>query len=100
MTKSGVLQRRKATRTLPDAPIEPAPERRASGPRLIDSGWRHWIAESKLRQCPHDPMLSAMRNAGPDPAECALAIERMEHDPAFLAAQKMQQLQRRLESVL
>ncbi|MBC7735196.1 MAG: hypothetical protein H7306_25440 [Bacteriovorax sp.] len=45
-------------------------------------------------------MLSAMRNAGPDPAECALAIERMEHDPAFLAAQKMQQLQRRLESVL
>ena len=41
-----------------------------------------------------------MRGAGLDQAECALAIERMEHDPAFLAARKMQQLQRKLESVL
>lgn len=45
-------------------------------------------------------MLVTMRNAGLDPTECRLAIERMEHEPAFLAALKMQQLHRKLESVL
>jgi hypothetical protein len=45
-------------------------------------------------------MLVTMTSAGLDPAECETAIRRMEHDPVFLAARKMQQLQRKLESVL
>ena len=85
---------------MPATPIKPAPKPRASEPQPIDAGWRQWIAENRLRHCTPESMLLTMRNAGLDPAECALAIERMEHDPAFLAARKMQQLQRKLESVL
>lgn len=41
-----------------------------------------------------------MTNAGLDRAECTPAIRRMENEPASLAARKMQQLQRKLESML
>jgi hypothetical protein len=45
-------------------------------------------------------MLATMRNAGLDPTECALAIERRKHEPAFLAALAIRQRRRKLESVL
>lgn len=67
---------------------------------LVDDGWRQWIAENKLRGCTHDSMLATMTGAGLDRRECEIAMQRMERDPAFLAARKHQQLQRKLESVL
>jgi hypothetical protein len=45
-------------------------------------------------------MQLTMAANGLDPAECAAAISAMESDPAYLAALKHQQLQRKLESVL
>ena len=83
--------------------IPPAPRPRALGDipfKPLDAGWRQWIAENRLRHCTPESMLVTMGNAGLDPAECAPAIRRMESDPAFLAARKMQQLQRKLESVM
>ena len=83
-----------------DKSIQPAPRPRRVDTRPIDAGWRQWIAENRLRNCTPESMLVTMQNAGLDPADCVLAIQRMEQDPAFLAARKMQQLQRKLESVL
>ena len=83
--------------------IPPAPRPRSIGAvtfKPLDAGWQQWIAENRLRHCTPESMLLTMTNAGLDPAECAPAIRRMEQDPAFLAARKMQQLQRKLESVL
>jgi Cupin-like domain len=84
-------------------PIPPAPRPRDIGVvpfKPLDAGWQQWIAENRLRNCTPESMLATMTGAGLDPAECAQAIRRMEQDPAFLAARKMQQLQRKLESVL
>ncbi|MEO8807509.1 MAG: cupin-like domain-containing protein, partial [Burkholderiaceae bacterium] len=81
-------------------PIQPAPRPRAVAFKPLDAGWQQWIAENRLRNCTPESMLATMTSAGLDPAECAPAIQRMELDPAFLAARKMQQLQRKLESVL
>ena len=86
-------------KTIPPAP-RPRAIGRASTFKPLDAGWQQWIAENRLRNCTPESMLVTMTNAGLDPAECAPAIRRMEHDPAFLAARKIQQLQRKLESVL
>ena len=78
--------------------IPPAPRPRSIGAvtfKPLDAGWQQWIAENRLRHCTPESMLLTMTNAGLDPAECAPAIRRMEQDPAFLAARKMQQLQRK-----
>ena len=83
-----------------DVPTEPAPRPHPAEYRTLDAGWQQWIAENRLRNCTPESMLVTMTNAGLDPAACTTAIRRMEHDPAFLAARKMQQLQRKLESVL
>ena len=81
-------------------PIQPAPRPRAVAFKPIDAGWQQWIAENRLRNCTPESMLLTMTDAGLDPTECSPAIQRVEQDPAFLAARKMQQLQRKLESVL
>ena len=44
-------------------------------------------------------MVTTMASSGLDPRECRQAIARMEVDPAFRAARRMQQVQRKLESV-
>jgi ribosomal protein L16 Arg81 hydroxylase len=59
-----------------------------------------WIAENRLRHCTPASMADTMAAAGLDRAECEQAIAAMENNPAFLAARKIQQLQRKLESVL
>jgi cupin-like protein len=76
----------------------PAPRPQAAP--TIDANWRQWIAENRLRQCTPQSMLATMTAAGLDPAACQRAIAAMESDPAYLAALKHQQLQRKLESVL
>jgi len=76
----------------------PAPRPQATP--TIDANWRQWIAENRLRQCTPQSMLATMTAAGLDPAACQRAIAAMESDPAYLAALKHQQLQRKLESVL
>jgi Cupin-like domain len=81
-------------------PLQPAPRPRAIEFKPLDAGWQQWIAENRLRNCTPESMLQTMTGAGLDPTECAPAIQRMESDPAFLAARKLQQLQRKLESVL
>ncbi len=82
-------------------PAAPRPlDNPTSGFRPLDSGWRQWIAENRLRQCTPESMRVTMVQAGLDPVECAAAIQAMESDPAFLAARKFQQLQTKLESVM
>jgi len=80
--------------------LPPAPRPRAVPRAAIDDGWRQWIAENRLRNCTPQSMLATMTAAGLDPQASAAAIARMESDPAFLAARRFQQLQRKLESVL
>ena len=66
----------------------------------IDAAWQQWIAENRLRGCTPESMVQTMTAAGLDRAESQRAIPHMEQDPAFLAARRIQQLQRKLESVL
>jgi len=81
-------------------PIRPAPQPRAAAPRSIDAEWLQWIAENRLRECAPATMLATMTQAGLDPAASEHAIRAMEHNPVFLAARKVQQLQKKLESVV
>lgn len=76
----------------------PAPRPTESDP--IDAGWRQWVAENRLRNCTPESMLATMTAAGLDRQASERAIAAIEGDPAFLAARKHQQLQRKLESVL
>jgi Cupin-like domain len=78
---------------------EPAPQPTKSF-KPIDAEWRQWIAENRLRQCTPESMVATMAASGLDPTQCAQAIAAMELDPAYRAALKHQQLQRKLESVL
>ncbi|HSW22711.1 MAG TPA: cupin-like domain-containing protein [Burkholderiaceae bacterium] len=77
---------------------QPAPRPTAGKP--VDADWRQWIAENRLRNCTPESMLGTMVASGLDSALSAAAIAAMEQDPAYLAALKHQQLQRKLESVL
>jgi hypothetical protein len=76
----------------------PAPKPAAT--KAIDAGWRQWIAENRLRNCTPESMADTMARSGLDRAASVRAIAAMETDPAYLAALKHQQLQRKLESVL
>jgi Cupin-like domain len=77
---------------------QPAPRPTAGKP--VDAEWRQWIAENRLRNCTPQSMLRTMVASGLDSGLSAAAIAAMEQDPAYLAALKHQQLQRKLESVL
>ncbi len=79
--------------------MQPAPRPGEAARAAIDDGWRQWIAENLLRDCTPASMVQTMAQAGLDPAQSALAIERMQTDPALRAARRMQQVQRKLESV-
>jgi hypothetical protein len=78
---------------------DPAPQPTNSF-KPVDTEWRQWIAENRLRQCTQESMVATMAASGLDPAECAQAIAAIELDPAYRAALKHQQLLRKLESVL
>jgi Cupin-like domain len=80
--------------TIPAAP-RPLPTTAA-----IDAGWQQWIAENRLRNCTPASMVRTMVDAGLDAQASAIAIAQMDNEPAFLAARRFQQLQRKLESVL
>lgn len=80
--------------------LTPAPRPRDPSYKPLDAGWRQWIAENRLRDCTPDSMLATMVGAGLDPHESRAAIAHMEHDPAFLAARRMLQVQRKYESVM
>jgi len=82
-----------------DHPITPASRPRQASYTPLSDDWRQWIAENRLRDCTPDSMLATMTAAGLDPEESRSAIVRMENDPAFRAARRMQQVQRKLESV-
>ena len=81
-------------------PMPQAPHPRAVEARPPDAGWLQWIAENRLRQCTPESMLVTMTQAGLDPVASERAIREMEHNPVFLAARKMQQIQTKLESVV
>lgn len=83
------------------ASIKPAPRPNPTDPtRALDAEWLQWIAENRLRDCTPESMLVTMTQAGLDRTECELAIRALEGDPVYLAARKVQQLQRKLESVV
>ncbi len=69
-------------------------------PAALDAGWRQWVAEQRLRNCTPESMLVTMTGAGLHPAVARRAILDIESDPVFLAARRMQQLHRKLESVV
>jgi len=72
----------------PPAPVAP------------DDRWLQWIAENLLRGCTAESMLDAMTASGLSREKSAAAMRSMEQNPAFLAAKKWQQIQRKYESVL
>jgi len=82
------------------APLRPAPRPQPIAPRALDAGWLQWIAENRLRECTPASMLETMVQAGLDRTECHDAIRAMEANPVFLAARKVQQLQKKLDSVV
>jgi hypothetical protein len=89
--------------TVQETPIRPAPQPRdaAPGPRKqIDADWLFWIAENRLRDCTVDTMLTTMTGAGLDRDESRGAIRTIEQSAGFVAARKLQQLHRKLESVV
>jgi len=65
----------------------------------LTDDWRQWIAENRLRDCTPESMLQTMAAAGLDPDVAQSALAQMETDPAFHAARRMQQVQRKMESV-
>lgn len=76
-----------------------APRPLTSG-KPVDEGWLQWVAENRLRNCTPESMLVTMVKAGLDPLSSAKAITKIETDPGYLAARKLQQLQYKLESVM
>ena len=94
--RSTTIRSNPATKML----LPPAPRPHASTAVAIDDGWRQWIAENRLRNCTPESMLGTMTAAGIDPQASASAIVRIERDPVFLAARRLQQLQRKQESVM
>lgn len=76
--------------------LPPPPPR----PKLPDAGWRRWVAENLLRGCTPASMLATMTDQGLDEAACAELLRTMPQEPAFLAAQRWQQVQRKQESVM
>lgn len=88
---------------MPESTIEPAPrpvDIQPATQQPLDAHWLQWIAENRLRECTPASMVETMVGAGLDRTVCEAAIERMERDPAYLAARKHQQLYFKLESVL
>jgi hypothetical protein len=80
--------------------IPAAPRPREAAAPALDAGWLQWIAEQRLRGCTPESMLETMAGAGHDRGASRAAIARIEQDPAFRAAARFQQLQRKLESVV
>lgn len=68
--------------------------------RPPDASWLQWIADNRLRGCTIESMLQTMAAAGLDPGACLEALRAIEASPGFVAARKLQQLYRKLESVL
>jgi hypothetical protein len=68
--------------------------------RELDASWYQWIADNRLRDCTPQSMLETMVGSGIDPEEARSSIAAMEQSPAFLAARKFQQIQRKLESMM
>ena len=90
-----------APKPLPMIPAAPRPRSVVPVvPAEPDAGWRQWIAEQRLRGCTGESMVGTMTTAGWDAVISRAAIKRMEADPAYLAATRFQQLQRKLESVV
>jgi len=83
-----------------DIILRPAPRPTGAVRRVPDAGWIQWIAENRLRDCTPASMLQTMVGAGLDSVECAKAIDAIDDNPVFKAARKVQQLHRKLESVV
>lgn len=66
----------------------------------LDESWYQWIADNRLRDCSPESMIATMTEARLDPNEARSALALMERSPAFLAARKFQQIQRKLESMM
>ena len=83
-----------------EIPPAPRPEAATVTRRPLDAGWQQWIAENRLRDRTPESMLATMTRDGLDSDESERAIRAMESNPAYLAARKFQQLQKKLESVV
>lgn len=79
--------------------MPPAPRPREMTYVPLTDDWRQWMAENRLRDCTPESMLETMAAAGLDRDQCWAAIRHLENEPLFRAARRMQQLQRKLESV-
>ncbi|MBC7726374.1 MAG: cupin-like domain-containing protein [Microbacteriaceae bacterium] len=67
---------------------------------LIDVGWAVWIADNRLKDCPPEVLVQRMVAAGIDASAARRAVVAAEHEAGFIAARKLQQLQRKQASVL
>ncbi|MGA0609026.1 cupin-like domain-containing protein [Caldimonas sp. KR1-144] len=81
-------------------PLPPAPRPPRIDAELLPSNWWQWVAENRLRDCTPESMLQTMLAADLPRAACEAALAQIESDPVFAAARRMQQLHRKLESVL
>lgn len=81
-------------------PIPPAPPPRTGALDQFSPDWVQWITEQRLRNCAPDSMQATMVSAGHDAALAARAIAEAEQAPMMRASRRMQQLHRKLESVV
>lgn len=66
----------------------------------VDSAWRQWVAENKLRHCSAESMIQTMSANGIDPLDAIAAIREVDEDPIFGAALKMRQMRDKLASMM
>lgn len=68
--------------------------------KLLDDSWYQWMAECRLRDCSPQSMVEAMVQSGVPEQIAQNQVLAIETNPVYLAARRMQQLHRKLESIV
>lgn len=66
----------------------------------LHGGWEGWLAENLLRGCAPADLLVAMQSAGVPPGSARLALQAVRDSPVLAAALRLQQRQRKHDSVM
>lgn len=69
-------------------------------PPVLPPEWLQWVADCLMWEGEPASMRAVMQSAGLNPAACEAAIASIQMSPAFIAAQKHKQMQRKLESLM
>lgn len=97
----GSLLRMAAMEPVKHQPVlQPAPQPEAARVQVVDDPQRQWLAEHLLRGSAPESLVESLVAAGVERQAAAAALVTLAQDPIFLAARRVQQSQRKLESVV